>query len=219
MNNKYVQLHNGLNGPFIFPRYVYHATVASCIAPLKERLLSRAYWRATDRDFGPAFYTTISFEQAASWASKAEEKQIGEIGCIVKIQCFPERYSGFNNVLAFLGDTNPLWTQFIVDHRYECDERGSDPCGPAHPAIVIGQMADNKMDIVKDEYDRNQTQIMDKYSFFYERMTRDKHGRRLDALQLGNQIAFCDEGMNELLSLISYFTYDENREEWVEHDA
>lgn len=220
MNDPYVKTPNGLSGQLQFPRYVYHATITRFIAPLKDRLLNRAHWRTTDRDFGPAFYTTISFNQAADWARKAEEKQIGGIGCVLKIQCFPERYEGFSNVLAFLGDTNPLWTRFIVDHRYECDERGHDPCGQGHhPAIVVGQMADNKMDVVKDEYEQKKEQILDKYSYFYEQITKDKHGRRLDALQLGNQIAFCDEGLNEFLSLISYFTYDEDREEWVEYDA
>ncbi len=150
---------------------------------------------------------------------KAEEKTIGATGCILKIQCYPERFPGFNNCLAFLRETNPQWTKFIVDHRYKCDEHGKDPCGRGnHPAIVIGQMADNKMDIVKDEYDQRSDEIMDIYGYFSECMIRDKRGQRLDALKLGNQIAFCDEGLNELLSVVSYLTYDEKRKEWVEHE-
>lgn len=60
--------------------------------------------------------------------------------------------------------------------------------------------------------------IMDIYGYFSECMIRDKRGQRLDALKLGNQIAFCDEGLNELLSVVSYLTYDEKRKEWVEHE-
>lgn len=110
-------------------------------------------------------------------------------------------------------------TKFIVDHRYECDEHGNDPCGEEnHPAIVIGQMADNKMDIIRDQYIRQQHEILeDKYDWFADNITKDKEGRRLDAMELGNQIAFCDDKLNDLLKLDSYFTFDTNKKEWERH--
>lgn len=224
MTFPHIELAGTFSGQIALPTVVYHGTLLRYIPGYRSRVLDSSYWRKRDRDFGPGFYTTISFNQAADWALKAEEKsaEVGafdEVGSILKIRILPEAYPEFNNCLVFLSESNVHWTRFIVDHRLECREDGFDPCGSGnHPAIIIGQMADNKMDTVYKKFSKIQHTIDDKYEWFFSEITQNKHGSSLDSLQLGNQITFCDPGMNELLQAESYFVFDQRRKEWIEHD-
>lgn len=191
----------------------------SCVPALRKRLLDKSFWTPIDRDFGPAFYTTISFNQAVEWAINFQRKNPGELGCVIKIEVkHDEDFPGISNSLVFLSDTHPDWVRFIVDHRYECDERGADPCGNSnHPPIVVGPMADNKMDLVHTEYKRLGIPLEDKYQWYYKQITHSKEQMKLDSLKLGNQIAFCEEVFDELLNFESYYLFDAGRKEWIEY--
>jgi hypothetical protein len=216
----HISIPNSFVGQLVMPEIVYHGTLQRFVSGFKEKSLDSSWWRKTDRDFGAALYTTISFNQAVEWAISAEKKVFEngsfEVGSVLKLQISPMAFQDFNNCLIFAGDTNKAWTKFIVDHRYDCDENGKDPCGKGnHPSIVIGQMADNKMDIVRADYEKIANTIQDKYAWFHDEITRDKTRRRLDALQLGNQIAICDASLNELVKAVSFFIFEEG--EWQEY--
>ncbi|WP_442602667.1 DUF3990 domain-containing protein [Paenibacillus sp. KN14-4R] len=218
MNYGHRSFESSIGGQLLLPKYVYHGTTSGVLPAMRSKLLNQQYWRKTDRDFGAAFYTTISFRQAAEWAIRQEMYQIGAVGCVVKIlidtTLLPPEMMG----LVFVGESNEEWIRFIVDHRYDCDEAGNDPCGKAHPALIIGPMADNKIDIVRAEFAKNELQINNKYNWFYQQMTREyTDHRRLDAMELGNQLAFCDEAINDALTLESFFQYDGKRKEWIEY--
>ncbi|MCR8644993.1 DUF3990 domain-containing protein [Paenibacillus sp. N1-5-1-14] len=209
---------SSIGGQLLLPKYVFHGTTSSVLPAMSGRLLNSKYWRKTDRDFGAAFYTTISFRQAADWAIRQEMYQIGAVGCVVKIHIHPELLPNELKGLVFAGETNEEWIRFIVDHRYDCDEEGYDPCGEAHPSLIIGPMADNKIDVVRAEFAKQQSNLNNKYNWFYQWMTREyTDHRRLDAMELGNQIAFCNEALNDALTLESYFQYDGKRKEWIEY--
>ncbi|MBT2761883.1 DUF3990 domain-containing protein [Paenibacillus sp. ISL-20] len=215
-------MNNELSGQFFLPQYVYHGTVSKCIKGFERRILDKSFWRPTDRDFGAGFYTTISEKQAKDWAFKAAMKDpdIYSNPAVLKIQIIPMNLPKEIRSLIFLGHTSPEWTKFIIDHRLECLS-GYCPCGVGqHPEIVVGQMADNKMDIVLEDFERLDYSLTgeDKYEWFYEKITRNYRRRKLDALELGNQIVFCDDNLNEALLLYSSSTYDTNKKGWVEHE-
>lgn len=215
-------LEHSFQGHLLLPHFIYHGTLTKFVPSFRDRVLDNSWWAKTDRDFGCAFYTTISLEQAKDWALRAVKKSGDPLAeaAVIKIRIDPQIYAGHSNCLVFIGDTNPNWCRFIVDHRLECTEDDQDPCGHGkHPAIIVGQMADNKMDLVHKEFQALGTNVpIDKYAWYYEKITQNKEGTSLDALELGNQIAFCDPGMNEMFSLTSYYILDEAGEEWIEYD-
>jgi hypothetical protein len=212
---------HSFQGQLQLPEYVYHGTLKQYIEPLRYRVLDNSWWRKTDRDFGAAFYTTNSLVQAKKWALQAAEKALVQnldaTGAVIKIKVLPEVFPKFSNCLVFLGHTNPNWTRFIVDHRLDCTDDGHDPCGKGnHPSIIIGQMADNKMEQVYKEYEQVKTGIDNKYHWFYEKITQDKNGITLDSLELGNQIAFCEHNLNEMLHFEKYYIADGGG--WKDYD-
>lgn len=208
-------------GKLYLPKYVYHGTLKKYLPGLYDRLLDDSWWRKTDRDFGAGFYTTISFRQAAKWAVKAaldSMKTDFSEAVVLKIRVGADQFPNFSDCLVFLGDSNPDWTRFIVDHRLDCRDDGFDPC-KHHPAIIIGQMADNKMEKVHFEYNRSKIEIKgnEKYEWYYNKMTQNQEGHHLDSLDLGNQICFSDPGLNEMLSIEKFYVLDEGTREWIEH--
>lgn len=77
VNFGHIEMDNSLGGQLVLPRYVFHATLKEYAPALKKKVLDKSWWRKTDRDFGAAVHTTISFDQEKDWAIKAEEKRIG----------------------------------------------------------------------------------------------------------------------------------------------
>lgn len=208
------------HGTIRFPKFLYHGTMLKNVPHFRERILDSAFWNPIDRDFGAAFYTTISFKQAVDWAVAFEMKNPGETGCILKIEVRYEQFpSDPSKYIVFLSDTNPEWVNFIVDHRLECKDSGLDPCGKSnHPSIIIGPMADNKMNDVHALYESMSNIITDKYSWYYDQITMDKQQRKLDSLELGNQIAFSDENFDKWLIFKEYYVFNEEEGKWIDYE-
>jgi hypothetical protein len=109
---------------------------------------------------------------------------------------------------VFLG-ANINWAQYILEHRAHLHE---DPCqDDSHGSVISGPMADNRT-----------AKIIGKYAFqylkgnhhivedFYSKITQTEFRKKLDGLDLGNQIVFSNPEMaNEVLSLVGYWKMTE----------
>lgn len=127
--------------------------------------------------------------------------------CVLEIEMrsTPESYTP----LIFLSDSLG-WAEFIMKHRRTL-EKGNDPC-ERHPDIIVGPMAD--ADTGKIIHDA--VQLNKDVSWFYEQIRRSSKGRRLDSLQLGNQVVFSSEKWESSLRLAGYHIYMGGR--WIYDD-
>ncbi|MDR3185088.1 MAG: DUF3990 domain-containing protein [Prevotellaceae bacterium] len=83
-------------------------------------------------DFGQAFYTTTSFEQAAKWA-KIKQRRISAVQAVVSEFEIDEDilYSGEYNVRFFEKATKD-WLEFVINNRrgIPCEEKYDFVMGP-----------------------------------------------------------------------------------------
>lgn len=198
---------------FRFQKYVYHGTSSVYLESFAAKLLNSEKW-LPNRDFGSALYTTISLEQAQIWALQTVQKMgfddtIDMKPCVLKIAVDAARLRELSpRMLVFMGDSIE-WARFIYRHRVNTDH-SSDPCGTDHPDLIIGPMADNdtgaivKMGQLSGKDDR----------WFYDQIIRDRNHRKLDTLQLGNQIAFCSEALSPCLHIAGYYLFEYGRWEY-----
>jgi hypothetical protein len=199
-----------LNTNIVFPEYVYHGTVIKNLPNLMKQLLNSYFWNPT-KDFGAGLYTTISLEQAKSWAIK-QSKDPGQQPCVLQIRCMSHLLLEEHKALIFLGECKE-WSDFILDHRV----RGSlefDPCEHYHPDIIIGLMADNDTGAIVEQFKENR----ESKDWFYQQICLSREeNRKLDGLELGNQIVFCTEKVSGMLKLIGYHEL-ESKGEWRYHE-
>ncbi|XID94641.1 hypothetical protein ACF3MZ_09065 [Paenibacillaceae bacterium WGS1546] len=99
------------------------------------------------------------------------------------------------------------WAKYIYDHRVVPLKKDTvDPC-TRHAHIVIGPMADaDTGKIVQDG-----VRLKKDASWFMDKITRNSANRRLDGLELGNQIAFCDERLAPMLRLSGAYLFQGRR--------
>lgn len=119
-------------------------------------------------DFGPGFYTTSSFDQAARWAALTARRR-GEGSPLVSVYEIGEQvFKGFD-VMEFSGAT-PAWLEYVgANRRGECLKDDYD--------VVIGPVAnDNTMPVLK--------------LFFANMYTEEEAIRRLLPQNLKDQFAF-----------------------------
>ena len=192
----------------ITPQLIYHGTTDQYVASFQQQLLNSQHWRP-GRDFGKAFYTTISPAQARKWEHKGARSSLDSKvrACVLEIELvsIPKHFEP----LIFLSESL-AWAEFILNHRLMA-VGDHDPC-PQHPDIIIGPMADSDTGKIVAEA----VQLKKDISWFYDRITRTAKGRRMDALRLGNQIAFSSEQWESSLRLVGYTIYTGGR--WVYHD-
>ncbi|RIX54029.1 DUF3990 domain-containing protein [Paenibacillus nanensis] len=190
------------------PQLLYHGTTSSTVDSFRQALLQSNYWRP-GKDFGEGFYTTISIAQARRWAHKtAKESWDGGKPCVlvVELSSLPDDVEP----LLFLSDS-PAWASFVYAHR-KADMKGQDPCRK-HPDIIIGPMADNDTGKIVHKG----VQLKKDENWFYEQITRNEKGRKLDALKLGNQVVFASERWEPHLTLVGYHIYAGGR--WMYGDV
>lgn len=191
----------------VFPSSVYHGTLDIYLESFKERLLNKKYWKE-GRDFGPGLYTTISIDQAKAWAKSMQDKWNEGQPCVLEISVESERLSFQPNYRIFTG-VSLEWAKYIYRHR-KVPPNGIDPCS-SHAHIAIGPMADaNTGNIVQDGVRLNKDS-----QWFLDKITRNHSNRRLDSLQLGNQIVFCDETLAPMLNLTGSYVYQGRRWRYV----
>lgn len=192
-----------------FPTMLYHGTLDFYLSSFQERLLDRTYWRP-NRDFGEGFYTTISMQQAMKWAIHGAKNYTGlqtPTPCVLKVQLLPRRIDVFPRIFM---SPEYEWAEFILKHRTN-ERRDYDPCD-IHPDMIIGPMADNDTGIIV----RDAVKLGKDVQWFSDKITRDRRGRRLDPLKLGNQVVFADERLESSLRLVGYYLRIEGR--WKYHD-
>jgi hypothetical protein len=214
----------------ILPDVLYHGTTMDAILNpegLQSKLINEKFMqtpRSENRDFGSGFYTTVDFRQASQWARKGliaawrsgirefpEEKLpvILKIGCNLPIE---ERQI---DVLDFRGESNK-WSDFILLHRYhsrlnECYCRMV--FGHDHPKIVCGPMADNDTGSVIALFkDENRAILNENDRFWFrEEITHTEQGFRRYGLELGDQVAWFGEDLNNFLSFDGYYKINIDR--------
>ncbi|RKP56818.1 DUF3990 domain-containing protein [Cohnella endophytica] len=192
-----------------FPSSVYHGTLDIYYESFKNRILNKNYWKQ-GRDFGQGFYTTISIEQAKNWARSMQDKLNMGRPCVLEIELSPERLIFQPNYRIFAG-ISPTWGKYIYEHR-TIPEYGNDPC-ESHAQIIIGPMADaDTGKIVQDGLRLKKDNV-----WFLDKITRNHANRRLDGLELGNQIAFSDEELAPMLRLTGAYVYQGKR--WRSYGA
>lgn len=189
------------------PQIIYHGTTELYVNSFRTKLLDRNYWHP-GRDFGEGFYTTISILQARKWARKAEKGAVPlSRACVLEIELIgvPERFVP----QVFLG-MSASWGAYIFAHRRE-NKKNEDPC-EKHADLIIGPMADNDTGkIVQDAVSLNKDD-----RWFYDKITRNFNGRRLDALRLGNQVVFSSERWESSLRLVGYYVFTGSR--WMYYE-
>lgn len=78
--------------------------------------------------------------------------------------------------------------------------------------FIIGPMADNDTGKIV----QNAVSLKKDHRWFYDRIIRTVHGKRLDALMLGNQVVFSTERWESSLCLVGYYIYTGRR--WMYHE-
>ncbi|WP_178076128.1 DUF3990 domain-containing protein [Paenibacillus oralis] len=217
------------------PDVVYHGTTVAAIPGLKQKLINFEFLKESRlRDFGTGFYTTLDLNQAMKWHFGKLAKKIKrgmeirkeEIPVVAKIRINPDRYDDDITVLDFRGEGMD-WIKFLLSHRldssiHQCN--CMDDFGHPHPQIVCGSMADNDTGAVLYEFmiTGRSKNNPDDVRWFADNITRDENGKRLLGLELGDQITFFDERLNNILTLDGYYKFNVeqfsgklNREEWT----
>jgi len=187
----------------VFPNCVYHGTLDIYLDSFKERLLNKHHWKH-GRDFGQGLYTTISVEQAKTWARSMQDKLNEGHPCVLEIKISPEQISYRPNYRIFAG-ISLEWAKYIYLHRTASISK-VDPCQP-HAHIVMGPMADaDTGKIVQDG-----VKLKKDNEWFLDKITRNHSRQRLDSMKLGNQIVFCDEALNPMLNISGVYLYQGRR--------
>ncbi|WP_240420335.1 DUF3990 domain-containing protein [Paenibacillus periandrae] len=200
---------------FTFPDYVYHGTVREYLNGYKDKLINKENLQHSfNKDFGTGLYTTIDFQQAADWARKLSNDLAlsdnffgDDTPLVIVIKVEPDNYDGVVDVMDFRGESS-AWSNFILKHRFK-SSLDFDPCGDIHPQVVSGSMADNDTGEVIKTFRTNGYRIdfvHDQLWFQNQIVYKQKHKRVLAGLELGDQIAFFDERLNDMLKLVGYCT-------------
>lgn len=189
------------------PQLLFHGTTEHTVHSFKSKILNREYWRP-GRDFGEGFYTTNSIEQARKWARRAEKGAVPPSrACVLEIELVSVPKPFVPQV--FLG-ISPAWGAYIFGHR-KISRKHEDPC-IRHADLIMGPMADNDTGKIV----QNALSLNKDADWFYEKITRNVYGRRLDALKLGNQIVFASEQWESSLRLTGYYIFTGRR--WMYHE-
>lgn len=239
-----------LKTKLIMPEILYHGTTMAAIQNpngFRHRLINEEFMknrRSENRDFGTGFYTTVDFRQAALWARKSivsawrsdmSQYPENELPVILKIVCRIPDEDREIEVLDFRGESNN-WSDFILLHRYQSrlnDCACNMVLGHSHPKIVCGPMADNDTGSVMALFKQDKREILSERDrlWFREEITQTEDGNKRVGLELGDQIAWFGEDLNNFLSLNGYFkinverflgdTVNETnyREEWDYHEG
>lgn len=209
---------------FVLPDVLYHGTtMASILDPngFYNKLINEEFMktpRSQNKDFGTGLYTTVDFRQASQWARKGlvsawksgiREYPEEQLPAILKLSCrLPVQDKQFE-VLDFRGESNK-WSDFILLHRFQS---GLNDCacrmvfGHEHPDIVCGPMADNDTGTVIALFKQENREVLSETDrlWFREEITRTEQGIRRVGLELGDQIAWFGEELNNFLSLDGYY--------------
>lgn len=221
----------------ILPDYVYHGTIAEFSKSFaKQPINFRELGNSINKDFGTGLYTTIDPYQATVWAKKLTKDLALEPNfinadvtpCVVAIRIKQDNYMENVEILDFRGESR-LWSNFVLNHRIGSSLHN---CTCAyHPQIVCGSMADNNTSGVIEEFidQSRDTLAVEDQLWFQNRITyKDSEKRVLTGLELGDQIAFFDEKLNKMLSVVGFCFFDKQSEknivnsknfwkEWVYH--
>ncbi|TLS54175.1 hypothetical protein FE782_02175 [Paenibacillus antri] len=105
--------------------------------------------------------------------------------CVLKIQLLPKRIDVFPRIFMA---PEAEWAEF-------------------DPDLMIGPMADNDAGmIVRDAVKLGKDAVSSA-----TRSLRDRRGRKLDPLRLGNQVVFANERLEDSLRLVGYYLRSEGR--------
>lgn len=214
----------------ILPDVLYHGTSMDAILNpegFQSKLINEKFMqspRSENRDFGTGFYTTIDFRQASQWARKGiiaawrsgiREFPEEKLPAILEIGCKIPREERQIDVLDFRGESNK-WSDFILLHRYqsrlnECFCRMV--FGHDHPKVVCGPMADNDTGSVIALFKEENRAILNENdrAWFREEITHTEEGFRRFGLELGDQIAWFGEDLNNFLSFDGYYKLNIDR--------
>ncbi|MDB5054476.1 MAG: hypothetical protein JWM44_2526 [Bacilli bacterium] len=198
------------NGEYVFPKNLYHGTSSGCLDGFRLKLMDRRFWRS-DRDFGAGLYMTTGLQQAQNWSKKTArgKPSFEEQPCVLDLTFEPENLSFEPSYKTFMADSIG-WAAFILAHRNNKDLNG-DPC-LKHADIIMGPLADgNTGQIVTDVVKWNKD-----IAWFYDQITRNRRGSRLDSLRLGYQIVFSNEKLASTLKLSGYYIFMEGEWQYYE---
>jgi hypothetical protein len=217
---------------FVLPEFLYHGTtMAAVLHPdgFVKKLINQEFMRnprSNDRDFGTGFYTTIDFRQAAEWARRKmlavweSGKDIHyyteeELPVIVQIRCIQADVPQKIEVLDFRGEGD-AWSDFILTHRIG-SQLNNCHCiqfnGLPHPQIVCGPMADNDTGqvIAQFKQEGREWENADDRRWFRQQITQTNDGILQSGLELGDQIAWFGEDLNNFLRYDGYYKINKDR--------
>lgn len=221
---------SSLSTKFILPDVLYHGTSMGAILNpegFKLKLINESFMkspRSQNRDFGTGFYTTVDFRQASMWARKAllaawrsgvTEYSEEALPVILQIRCILPEGRDQTDVLDFRGESNS-WSDFILVHRYQSQHK---ECfcnmifGHDHPKIVCGPMADNDTGNVIALFKEEKRAIINSEDrgWFRNQITHTEDGIRRHGLELGDQIAWFGEDLNDFLVYDGYYKLNVER--------
>ncbi|MFC5407567.1 DUF3990 domain-containing protein [Cohnella soli] len=194
----------------VLPDTLYHGSTMGAIQGLRIKPINKEFWKDA-KDFGAGFYTTIDLFQATTWARKPvvamERLNKGtdpsamvrslpkdQIPVVAVYDCNSNLYTD-NIILHDYRGESRAWAQFILSHRHSSTV---DNClclnefGWIHPHIACGLMADNDTGQIIEDFRSQGRDIhnRDDLEWFWTQIIRTREGRRLNGLELGDQIAF-----------------------------
>lgn len=172
---------------FSIPDRLYHGTTKEAADKMIcNGLIDPSKWRP-GTDFGPAFYTTTSFDRAYKWQKHLSFRSPSRTGAVITVGV--DKRAVKADVRLFQHATLD-WAEYVLYHRLKLCR---DCCRDRHADIVRGPIADNVIaDWLQKFNEQAVKSIQDQIDRFHEFITTSPVGYRLSEAQLGTQVAFCN---------------------------
>ncbi|MCL6577598.1 DUF3990 domain-containing protein [Kyrpidia sp.] len=187
---------------FSIPDRLYHGTTKEAADQMmRNGLIDPRKWRPAT-DFGPAFYTTTSFDRAYKWQKHLSFRSPSKTGAVITVGVHKRSVKA--HVHLFQHATLD-WAEYVLYHRLKLCR---DCCRGNHADIVRGPIADNSIvDWIERFNERAVKSFQDQIGRFHEFITTAPAGYRLSEAHLGTQVAFCNPDVADAILRIEEIKY------------